>query len=83
MHSVVIPVQKKGGREITEAGIQMVLHQPKLISFLNFFFFLQENPMGSNIPVGFYGKVILKHTDFLIMNSVLLHIFELHISDPF
>lgn len=39
--------------------------------------------MGSNIPVGFYGKVILKHTDFLIMNSVLLHIFELHISDPF
>lgn len=40
--------------------------------------------MGSNIPVGFYGKVIplatiLKHTDFLVMNSGLLHIFELHI----
>lgn len=77
----VTPVEEKRGGEITEAGIQMALHQSKLIFKKNLFL------QGSNIPIGFYGKVIpvatiLKHIYLLIMNGVLLYILSCVYMNP-
>ena len=77
----VTPVEEKRGGEIIEAGIQMALHQSKLIFKKNLFL------QGSNIPIGFYGKVIpvatiLKHIYLLIMNGVLLYILSCVYMNP-